>query len=109
MQQHPVDIAWNSLLTAFGEEIEVIPRNGEPFEVNMIFRENSEEIGPDFSRSLVRTNRPHCKYRPEDKHISVGDKLEIRGKLFRTEEKIPDGYGGIVFELQLISEANKCS
>ena len=109
MHKHLLETTWNSLLSAFGEEIEVIPRNGEPFGQSVIFRENSEQVGPDFSKFLVRTNSPHIKYRPAKQHISVGDKLKIRGNLYQAEDEISDGYGGFVLELQEISEANKCS
>ena len=100
MQQHLVDISWNSLLSVYGETVEVLPREGENFPVEAIFRDESMEVGPDFSRSRVNTTQPHFKYRPQDRKIKVGDQVRIRGELYRTEEAIPDGFGGFVFELQ---------
>ena len=109
MHSHLVETTWNSLLTAFGEEVKVISKQESDFHVVAIFRKTSLEVGPDFSKSLVRTQQPHLKYRPRKHHISVGDKLLIRNQLYRAEEAIPDGYGGVVLELQEISEAGKCS
>lgn len=104
MQQHLVEIAWNSLLSTFGEGIEVLPREGAAFFVDAIFRDESREIGPDFSRSRVNTTQPHFKYMPQEREIKVGDQVRIRGELYRTEEAIPDGFGGFVFELEKLGE-----
>lgn len=109
MHKYLLETTWNSLLTTFGEEVQVISKQESDFHVMAIFRETSLEVGPDFSKSLVRTQQPHLKYRPLKHHIRVGDKLLIRNKLYRAEETIPDGYGGVVLELQEISEDVKCS
>lgn len=104
MHQHLVEVSWNSLLDAFGEEIEVLPRNGEAFILKALFREISVEIGPKFSETCIRSQQPHFKYRPNGKEIKVGDKVRIRGELYATEEVVPDGLGGFVFELQKVKE-----
>ena len=104
MHQHLVDLSWNSLLAEFGEAVEVLPRKGAAFQVEAIFRSESLEVGPHFSRSRLGTTQPHIKYRPEGRQIKVGDKVRVRGELYQAEEMIPDGLGGFVFELQKIVE-----
>ena len=104
MHKHLVETTWNSLIATFGESIDVLPKEGEGYSVEAIFRDESREIGPDFSRSRINTTHPHFKYRPKERLIKVGDKVRIRGKIYRTEESIPDGFGGFVFELERVRE-----
>ena len=98
-------MAWDSLLLNFGEEVKILPKEGNSFTMKCIYRESSEEFSPNFSRQkILRSSVAHLKYMPKDHFIEVGDRVEIRGKLYRTQEKIPDGYGGFVFELQSLGK-----
>ena len=109
MYKEHVERAWNNLLTVFGEQIKVYPKHGKNFSIQGVFRERSSNVGPDFSSTQVRIDCPHFKYMPNKAKIRVGDRVCIRSKIYRTEEKIPDGHGGFLFELHLMGEEASAS
>ena len=98
-----IKIAWESTLSVFGENIEVVPRKGENFSVEGVPSQSSDKLETDFSDIAVRANVPRFKYMPIDRHIEVGDVVKIRGTLYRTEDKIHDGHGGFTFHLHKIT------
>lgn len=109
MYKEHVEMAWKSLLSVFGETIKVYPKYGKCFTTEGVFRDESEKIGPDFSSTQVRVGCPYFKYMPKKSKIRVGDRVCVRGNIYITEEKIPDGHGGFLFELHLIGEQESAS
>ena len=107
MFRDTVKITWNSLLTVFGEEVEVTSYKGFDFKVEGVLSESVQEVEPVFSRASVREPFPRLKYIPSDYEIEVDDRLKVRGSTYRVVEKMPDNYGIIELKLKLVGASNE--
>ena len=94
------ELAWDSLLSLQGEQVEVFPVKGAVHIRDAVFEETSIQVDAA-SGVLVRTNNPSIGvfYKEGEQPIIGGDRIRRKGQFYRAEEIIPDGQGGAKIEL----------
>jgi hypothetical protein len=79
----------------FGEDVVFYPKSGGVFNVRAIFDNEYQTLDPDTEQTLS-VNQPALGVNLNDIKfkLSQGDKVKIRGVMFKIADKREDGQGG---------------
>lgn len=100
------DLVMKHCVDAFSEAVKYLPKDGNEFSLNAIFDKEFIEVDPD-TGSLIQSRNPRIGVRESDlqREPLEGDRVAIRGVLYRVIDSQSDGQAGT--ELSLLKDRDE--